>query len=140
MKHQFLDKDNELAKMHDLMGKLNTQIAYETGTTGTETTAEQALEAGRGVCQDHAHVFIACARQMGTPARYVSGHLLRRDGQSQGDRQRTVALRSGIADIVMGKAGFDWIADGDRLGFDLDPYRSGQIVVGAAAAAIGRRP
>ena len=74
-----LSGDNELAKMHDLMGKLNAQIAYETGTTGTETTAEQALEAGRGVCQDHAHAFIAAARLLGLPARYVSGYLLMDD-------------------------------------------------------------
>jgi transglutaminase-like putative cysteine protease len=74
-----LTGDNELAKMHDLMGKLNAQIAYETGTTGTETTAEQALEAGRGVCQDHAHAFIAAARLLGLPARYVSGYLLMDD-------------------------------------------------------------
>ena len=70
-----LTGENELAKMHDLMEKLHAAVAYETGTTGTETTAEQALEAGRGVCQDHAHVFIAAARQMGYPARYISGYL-----------------------------------------------------------------
>lgn len=74
-----LSGDNELAKMHDLMGKLNAQIAYETGSTGTETTAEQALEAGRGVCQDHAHAFIAAARLLALPARYVSGYLLMDD-------------------------------------------------------------
>ncbi len=64
-----LSGDDELAKMHDLMGKLNTQVAYETGTTGTETTAEQALEAGHGVCQDHAHAFIGAARVLSLPAR-----------------------------------------------------------------------
>lgn len=75
--------DNELAKMHDLMGKLHAQIAYEPGTTGTETTAEQALEAGRGVCQDHAHALIAAARSMGLPARYLSGYLLMDDRSEQ---------------------------------------------------------
>jgi transglutaminase-like putative cysteine protease len=40
------------------------------------TTAEAALTAGRGVCQDQAHVFIAGARALGIPARYVSGYLL----------------------------------------------------------------
>jgi len=28
------------------------------------------------VCQDHSHIFIACAREMGMPARYVSGYLM----------------------------------------------------------------
>lgn len=78
-----LSGDNELAKMHDLMGKLNAQIAYETGTTGTETTAEQALEAGHGVCQDHAHAFIGAARVLSLPARYVSGYLLMDDRLEQ---------------------------------------------------------
>lgn len=78
-----LTGDNELAKMHDLMGKLNAQIAYETGATGPDTTAEQALEAGRGVCQDHAHAFIAVARTLSLPARYVSGYLLMNDRAEQ---------------------------------------------------------
>ncbi len=34
------------------------------------------LEAGRGVCQDHTHIFLSCAREMGVPARYVSGYLM----------------------------------------------------------------
>ncbi|WP_159950599.1 transglutaminase family protein [Rhizobium sp. 18065] len=68
--------DTELAKMHDLMARLSEAVAYETGSTGTETTAEQALEAGHGVCQDHAHVFITAARLMNLPARYVSGYLM----------------------------------------------------------------
>lgn len=78
-----LTGDSELAKMHDLMGKLNAAVAYETGSTGTETTAEQALEAGRGVCQDHAHVLIATARLMNLPARYVSGYLMMDDRAEQ---------------------------------------------------------
>ncbi|MDH4440846.1 MAG: transglutaminase family protein [Rhizobium sp.] len=78
-----LSGENELARMHDLMDKLHAAVAYETGTTGTETTAEQALEAGRGVCQDHAHVFIAAARLMSLPARYVSGYLMMDDRTEQ---------------------------------------------------------
>jgi len=42
-------------------------------------TAEDALEAGHGVCQDHAHSFIACCRYMDIPARYVSGYLMMDD-------------------------------------------------------------
>jgi transglutaminase-like putative cysteine protease len=71
-----LEGESDLAKMHDLMTKLHAQVRYEPGTTNTDTTAEQALEAGRGVCQDHAHIFIAAARSMQFPARYVSGYLM----------------------------------------------------------------
>ncbi|WP_429930669.1 transglutaminase family protein [Agrobacterium vitis] len=74
--------DNELARMHDLMARVNSQVRYETGATTTETTAEQALEAGTGVCQDHAHVMISAARLMNLPARYISGYLMM-DGVEQ---------------------------------------------------------
>ncbi|RYG10072.1 MAG: transglutaminase family protein, partial [Caulobacteraceae bacterium] len=39
----------------------------------------------QGVCQDHAQIFIACARRLGIPARYISGHLHRSDGQELQD-------------------------------------------------------
>ncbi|MVA23604.1 transglutaminase family protein [Agrobacterium vitis] len=71
-----LTGDNELARMHDLMARVHEQVRYETGATTTETTAEQALEAGTGVCQDHAHVMISAARLMNLPARYISGYLM----------------------------------------------------------------
>ena len=40
----------------------------------------RAFAGKRGVCQDYAHIFIACARSGGVPARFVSGHFLRSDG------------------------------------------------------------
>jgi transglutaminase-like putative cysteine protease len=51
-------------------------VDYRPGTSDTETTAEQALEKKSGVCQDHAHIFIAAARALNIPARYVSGYLM----------------------------------------------------------------
>jgi transglutaminase-like putative cysteine protease len=50
-------------------------VAYEPGTTDVTTAAGEVLELGHGVCQDHAHLFLACVRGMGLPARYVSGYL-----------------------------------------------------------------
>ena len=50
-------------------------VAYVPGVTSAETSAGEALLAGAGVCQDHAHVFVAAARCLGHPARYVSGYL-----------------------------------------------------------------
>jgi transglutaminase-like putative cysteine protease len=55
-------------------------ITYEYGATSITTTAAEALAAGRGVCQDAAHVMIALCRAAGLPARYVSGHLLGEGG------------------------------------------------------------
>lgn len=50
-------------------------VTYLSGVTDVMSTAAQALEIGSGVCQDHAHVFIAACRVRGVPCRYVSGYL-----------------------------------------------------------------
>jgi transglutaminase-like putative cysteine protease len=49
-------------------------IRYEPGATDVHEPAARAFTRGKGVCQDHAHVFIACCRAAGIPARYVSGY------------------------------------------------------------------
>ena len=69
--------------LHELMGAIGEAIIYETDTTDAETNAEEALKLGRGVCQDHAHVFIATARLLGFPTRYVSGYLMMMDRVEQ---------------------------------------------------------
>lgn len=63
------------ARLHGLMRGVHENLIYKPGHTDTETTAAAALDCGRGVCQDHAHVFIAACRALGIPARYVSGYL-----------------------------------------------------------------
>ena len=65
----------DLAALHALMADIHESIDYQPGETGVETPAVQVLAQGRGVCQDHAHLFIACCRAWGVPARYVSGYL-----------------------------------------------------------------
>lgn len=70
-----------LDKLHALMAAVNGAIAYKPGATSASTTAAQALKAGHGVCQDHAHVFLAAARSLRIPARYVVGYLLAPDAK-----------------------------------------------------------
>lgn len=65
--------------LHNLSAKIRESVEYETGQTGVATTAEEAVEAGQGVCQDHAHIFLAAARALEIPARYVSGYLMMDD-------------------------------------------------------------
>lgn len=65
-----------LARAHLLRDLVSARIAYTPGATDPATTAARALEAGAGVCQDHAHVLIAAARSLGWPARYVAGYYL----------------------------------------------------------------
>lgn len=62
---------NELLALADMV---RTVVVYAPGHTDATTTALQALEAGRGVCQDQAHVYIAVCRSLGWAARYVSGY------------------------------------------------------------------
>ena len=65
-----------LAALHALSAQILTAVPYATGQTYSNTTAEDALQGGAGVCQDHAHIMIAAARAAGCPARYVSGYLM----------------------------------------------------------------
>ncbi len=58
-----------------LMGKIFTQIKFTPGFTTINTPVETVVKAKKGVCQDIAHLMIACLRNMGLPARYVSGYI-----------------------------------------------------------------
>ncbi|MGO9931792.1 MAG: transglutaminase family protein [Steroidobacteraceae bacterium] len=58
-----------------LMHKVHREFTYAPGSTDIRTSAVEAFEARRGVCQDFAHVMIACLRSRGLAARYVSGYL-----------------------------------------------------------------
>lgn len=62
-------------RLYDLAAGVCGGVRYRAGTTTVEDSAAAALERGEGVCQDQAHVLIACCRAMGIPARYVSGYL-----------------------------------------------------------------
>lgn len=50
-------------------------VTYQSGATEVTTTASAALQLGSGVCQDHAHIFLASCHAHGIPARYVSGYI-----------------------------------------------------------------
>jgi transglutaminase-like putative cysteine protease len=54
----------------------NEHLTYQRGTTGVHTSASEAWEAGKGVCQDFVHLTLLLLREAGVPARYVSGYLL----------------------------------------------------------------
>jgi transglutaminase-like putative cysteine protease len=58
-----------------LSEEIQRRLSYIPESTQVETPAEVALEQGAGVCQDYAHIYIAAARSLGIPARYVSGYL-----------------------------------------------------------------
>ena len=59
---------------------MHKDVAFDTNPTHAATTATEAFALKRGVCQDLTHIFIAAARSIGIPARYVGGHMHRSDG------------------------------------------------------------
>jgi transglutaminase-like putative cysteine protease len=77
------DFSTEVAKLHGLAALIAKDVVYQSGATDSFTSAENALSSGKGVCQDHSHIFIAATRMMGYPARYVSGYLMMNDRVEQ---------------------------------------------------------
>jgi transglutaminase-like putative cysteine protease len=59
----------------DLMGRIYHDFIYDPASTTIATPLSEVLANRRGVCQDFAHLAIACLRSFGIPARYVSGYL-----------------------------------------------------------------
>jgi len=74
-----------LALLHFLLNEINREITFDTSPTQVATTAAEAFALRRGVCQDLTHIFIAAARQLGIPARYIGGHFYRADGVTAQD-------------------------------------------------------
>lgn len=70
-----------LSRLHGLCGALYHRLRFDAADGNPHRDAASTFSDGHGVCQDHAHVFLAAARVLGHPARYVSGHLWRSDGQ-----------------------------------------------------------
>lgn len=90
-----------IAAMHMLNMRLHRDMVFDTGATTFETKAADAFKARHGVCQDFAHVFVAAARSLDLPARYVSGYYLRTDRADQ---------EAGHAWAEVALPGLGWVA------------------------------
>lgn len=89
-----------LTLLHALMSDLNETFSFDAAPTDVTTTAAEAFKLKRGVCQDGAHIFIAAARHLGIPARYIGGHYCR------------------VGDAEPQEAGHAWVeAHIDKLGW-----------------------
>jgi len=73
-----------LSAVGDLSHRIFTEFHYDRRATTIATPVDEVLESRRGVCQDFAHLMIACLRSLKLPARYVSGYL-RTGGDFEGD-------------------------------------------------------
>jgi transglutaminase-like putative cysteine protease len=101
----------------DLTARIHREFAYDPEATTTGTPVDEVFALRRGVCQDFAHLEVACLRSLGLAARYVSGYLSNErspaaDGGGGGD-----------AGMVGADASHAWVScwGGDAGWFDLDP-------------------
>ncbi len=94
----------------DLTGRVFREFAYDGSATDVSTPVDEVLRLKRGVCQDFAHLQIACLRALGLPARYVSGYLLTHPPEGQ---ERLVGADASHAWLSIWCPGHGWV--------DLDP-------------------
>ena len=74
-----------LSVLHQLLANVHGEITFDVTPTQTATTAAEAFKLKRGVCQDLTHIYIAAARHLGIPSRYIGGHFYRDDGVTAQD-------------------------------------------------------
>jgi transglutaminase-like putative cysteine protease len=71
-------REDPLCLLRRLMAEMNSRLEYRPESTSVDSPIDEALAARCGVCQDFSHIFIALARRIGIPSRYVSGYLFPR--------------------------------------------------------------
>ena len=91
-----------------LSTKLHADITYAPGETVIGTAATEVLETRRGVCQDFAHLMIACLRSRGLSARYVSGYL-RTNAPADKDGKKLVGDAASHAWVSVWSPPYGWI-------------------------------
>lgn len=94
----------------DLMQRIFKDFKYRGGVTDIYTPVDHVLEERQGVCQDFAHLQIACLRALRLPARYVSGYLLTHPPKGQ---KKLVGSDASHAWLSVWTPEFGWV--------DLDP-------------------
>lgn len=94
----------------NLMTRIHKDFKYEGGVTEISTPVDRVLTDRRGVCQDFAHLQIACLRSLGIPARYVSGYLRTHPPEGQ---ERRIGADASHAWLAVWVPGHGWV--------DLDP-------------------
>jgi len=105
---------NLLSAALDLMHRIYRDFSYESQSTQVNTPALEALAQRKGVCQDFAHILVACLRSLGLPARYVSGYLLTQPAPG------TTKLRGSDASHAWAAVYLPDLPEGEQW-IDLDP-------------------
>ncbi|MET0386082.1 MAG: transglutaminase family protein [Polyangiales bacterium] len=111
----------------DLSRRIHEDFDYRPGTTNIATPVRVVFDQRRGVCQDFAHLFIACMRSMGLASRYVSGYLLTRPAAGQ---PRLIGADASHAWASVFCPGYDFV--------DIDPTNNLLVTVEHPTLAWGR--
>jgi transglutaminase-like putative cysteine protease len=72
----FSPRRDLLSACSDLMARIHRDFVYDPSATTVATPLSEVFARRRGVCQDFAHLMVACLRGLGLSARYVSGYLV----------------------------------------------------------------
>lgn len=102
----FAPKTPLLVGVADLTRRIFTDFKYDPRATTVATPLEEVWKARRGVCQDFAHLGIACLRSLGIAARYVSGYLRTHPPEGQ---QRLVGADASHAWFRVFCPGAGWV-------------------------------
>ena len=117
----------------DLTERMYRDFDYDADSTEINTPAVEALAQRKGVCQDFAHIMIACFRTLGLPARYVSGYLLTQPPPGQPRLVGADASHAWVSVYLPGESG-----EGDGGWADFDPTNGRQPGEDYVTLAIGR--
>ncbi len=126
-RESFRDGTPLIVGARDLTKRIFKDFKFDPKATTVATPLEEVWEKRRGVCQDFAHLGIACLRSLGLPARYVSGYLRTRPPEG---KPRLVGVDASHAWFAIFLPGNGWI--------DFDPTNNCQTDVDHITVAYGR--
>lgn len=126
-RESFAKDTSLLAGVRDLTKRIFTDFKYDPKATTVATPLDEVWEKRRGVCQDFAHLGIACLRSLGLPARYVSGYLRTRPPEG---KPRLVGADASHAWFAIFCPGVGWV--------DFDPTNNVQPAEEHITIAVGR--
>jgi transglutaminase-like putative cysteine protease len=116
-----------LAGALDLTRRIYEEFTYDGAATTVSTPVEEVFTGRRGVCQDFAHLQIACLRSLEIPARYVSGYLLTHPPEG---KERLIGADASHAWLAVWCPGYGWV--------DLDPTNNLVVSEEHITVACGR--
>jgi transglutaminase-like putative cysteine protease len=116
-----------LSAVADLNGRIFRDFKFDPRATTVTTPVEDVMRLRRGVCQDFAHLMIACLRSLGLPARYVSGYLRTRPKEGA---PKLVGADMSHAWMAVFCPGYGWV--------DFDPTNNLIPDVEHISVAVGR--